>query len=142
MLLNIKDTKKNLSAAILKIVAHLLWDFLQSYLTSDICSWWSCIPWIVIKYQTGPEISKCSQKIVTLTELKSSFKWFWRVGLPAKRPKKDPYRRQIHNLWIHIISYSSLQCWVSLKINQKTWENSQHLSWIRHIKAHISKTLT
>ena len=37
-------------------------------------SHWSCISWVVINYQTGPKISKYSQIIVTLSELKFSFK--------------------------------------------------------------------
>ena len=97
----------------------------------------------MIKYHPWSKIYKCSQIIVTLSELKSSFKWLWRLGWTAKRPKKDPYRRQIHNVVFIFISYRSFKEWSSLKKkNLKLWENSQHLCLNRHLKAQVSETWT
>ena len=137
MLLNSKDTwKQSVCTNDLKMVAKLFWAFLPSYLTCDIWPNWSCIPWVV----TRPKISKCPQIIVTLSDLKSNFKWLWRVGLTSKGHKKDSYRRQI-NIFIHIYVLLILKMLCHSK-KSKIWENSQDLSWIRYLKARVRETLT
>ena len=77
MLLNRKYTQKqSVRGNCQKKVAKLFWVLLQNYLTSYSWSHWSCIPWVLINYQTRPKVSNCSQIVVALFKMKKKKQFY------------------------------------------------------------------
>ena len=107
------------------MVAKLFWPFLPSYLTSDIWSHWSFIPWmwLNIRRDVGfPNILKLLWHCLNWKAVLSNFK---ELVYQLKGTKRIPNRDKYIPFVFILIYYSSFKCW---KVKTKKSENMGKLS--------------